>query len=103
LGTHGEVRWVQVRGFPVRNSEGKIFRLVGTAQEITDQKRAEDQVIQNLRSAEASRAEAEALRTATLALTQDLRMDFVVIRAKKCLAARYMSCRCGAIRQIGCS
>jgi PAS domain S-box-containing protein len=76
--THGEVRWVQVRGFPVRNPAGEIFRLVGTAQEITDQKRAEDQVIENLGIAEAARAEAEALRKATLALTQDLRMDFVM-------------------------
>ena len=48
LGTLGEVRWVQVRGFPVRNAAGRIFRLVGTAQEITEQKRAEDQVIENL-------------------------------------------------------
>ncbi len=76
--THGEVRWVHVRGFPVRNAQGKIFRLVGTAQEITEQKRAEDQVIENLAVAEAARAEADALRKATLALTQDLRMDFVM-------------------------
>ena len=57
---------------------GKIFRLVGTAQEITEQKHAEDQVIENLAIAEAARAEADALRKATLALTQDLRMDFVM-------------------------
>ena len=76
--THGEVRWVHVRGFPVRNPAGKIFRLVGTAQEITEQKHAEDQVIENLAIAEAARAEADALRKATLALTQDLRMDFVM-------------------------
>ena len=78
VSTHGEVRWVQVRGFPVRNASGKIFRLVGTAQEITEQKLAEDQVKKNLDIAEAARAEADALRKATLALTQDLRMDFVM-------------------------
>jgi len=76
--THGEVRWVHVRGFPVRKPDGRIFRLVGTAQEITEQKHAEDQVIENLAIAEAARAEADALRKATLALTQDLRMDFVM-------------------------
>jgi PAS domain S-box-containing protein len=76
--THDEVRWVHVRGFPVRNTAGNIFRLVGTAQEITEQKLAEDQVAKNLEIAEAARAEAEALRKATLALTQDLRMDFVM-------------------------
>jgi PAS domain S-box-containing protein len=78
LCTQGEVRWVHVRGFPVRNAAGKIFRLVGTAQEITEQKHAEDQVIENLALAETARAEAEALRKATLALTEDLRMDFVM-------------------------
>jgi PAS domain S-box-containing protein len=78
MGTHGEVRWVQGQGFPVRNASGKIFRLVGTVQEITEQKRAEDQVIKNLNVAEAARAEADALRKATLALTQDLHMDSVM-------------------------
>jgi PAS domain S-box-containing protein len=44
LCTHGEERWVKVHGFPVRDRSGKILRLVGTAQEITAQKQAEDQV-----------------------------------------------------------
>jgi PAS domain S-box-containing protein len=59
-----EIRWVWVRGFPVRDAEGKIRRLVGTALEITAQKQAEE--------------ESEALRKATLSLTQDLRMDFIM-------------------------
>lgn len=75
---NGDVRWVRVHGFPVRNAAGKVWRLVGTAQEITEQKQAEDQVATNLAIAEAARAEAEALRKATLALTQDLHMDFVL-------------------------
>ena len=78
VSTHGEERWVTVHGFPVRDAAGKIWRLVGTAQEITEQKKAEDQVVKNLTIAEAARAEAEALRKATLALTEDLRMDFVM-------------------------
>jgi PAS domain S-box-containing protein len=80
------VRWVHVRGFPVRSAPGKIFRLVGTAQEITEQKRAEDEVAKNLRMAEEARAEAEALRKATLALTQDLHMDFVMEALLRSLA-----------------
>jgi PAS domain S-box-containing protein len=75
---NGQVRWIRVHGFPVRNAAGKIWRLVGTAQDITEQKHAEDQVAKNLAIAEEARAEAEALRKATLALTQDLRMDFVM-------------------------
>ncbi|HEY3616898.1 MAG TPA: PAS domain S-box protein [Candidatus Sulfotelmatobacter sp.] len=75
---NGTVRWVRVHGFPVRNASGKIWRLVGTAQDITDQKHAEDQVVKNLEIAEAARAEADALRKATLSLTQDLHMDSVM-------------------------
>lgn len=74
----GEVRWVRVHGFPVRNAAGKICRLVGTAQEITAQKQAEDQIANNLAAAESAWAEADALRKATLALTQDLHMDIVL-------------------------
>jgi PAS domain S-box-containing protein len=74
----GDVRWVWARGFPVRDSEGKIRRLVGTVLEITAQKEAEEQVATNLALARSSWAEAEALRKATFGLTQDLRMDFVL-------------------------
>lgn len=74
----GEVRWVWTQGFPVRDSEGKIHRLVGTVLEITAQKEAEEQVATNLAMAQSSWAEAEALRKATFGLTQDLRMDFVL-------------------------
>jgi PAS domain S-box-containing protein len=74
----GEIRWVWVRGFPVRDAGGKIRRLVGTALEITAQKKAEEQVAANLALAKSAWAEAEALRKATLSLTEDLRMDFVM-------------------------
>ena len=78
LCAQGAIRWVWVRGFPVRDAEGKILRLVGTALEITAQKEAEEQVAANLALAKSAWAEAEALRKATLSLTQDLRMNFVM-------------------------
>ena len=93
---NGEVRWVSVRGFPVRDSEGSISRLVGTVQEITGQKQAEDQVIKNLTLAENAWAESEALRKATLALTQDLRMDFVLDALLQSLTD-LISCDCARI------
>jgi PAS domain S-box-containing protein len=74
----GELRWVWVRGFPRRDAEGKITRLGGTAMDITAQKAAEEQVAVNLAMAKSAWAEAEALRKATLALTQDLHMDSVM-------------------------
>jgi PAS domain S-box-containing protein len=75
---NGNVRWVRVHGFPMRNAAGRIWRLVGRAQDITEQKHAEDEVVKNLQIAQAARSEADAVRKATLALTQDLHMDSVM-------------------------
>lgn len=96
---NGEVRWVWVRGFPVRRSDGRICRLVGTAQEITAQKQAEEQVAKNLEMAESARAEADALRKATLALTQDLQMDYVLDTLLQCLAD-LVPCECGWVMLV---
>src|SRR6185312_8657788 len=82
----GEVRWVWVRGFPVRDSGGKVARLVGTALDITAQKLAEDQVAANLAMAKSAWAEEEALRKATLSLTQDLHMNRVMATLLRSLA-----------------
>ena len=70
--------WVWVHGFPVRDPSGIVRRLVGTAQDITLRKLAEEQMARNLDAAEAARAEAEAFRKTSLALTQDLSMDYVL-------------------------
>ncbi len=72
------VRWVSVRGFPVRDSAGVIRRLVGISQDITARKSAEEQMAKNLALAESAWAEADAFRKTTLALTQNLKMDCVL-------------------------
>ena len=82
----GEVRWVWVHGFPRRDTDGKIVRLGGTALDITAQRQAEEQVAQNLARANSAWAEAEALRKATLALTEDLHMDCVLDALLRSLA-----------------
>jgi PAS domain S-box-containing protein len=81
----GEVRWVWVKASPVRASDNAIRQLYGTALDITAKKLADGQVADHLVAAETARAEAEsagaeaeALRRATLALTQNLRMDAVL-------------------------
>ena len=67
-----------VRGFPVRDSVGIVRRLVGTAQDISARKSAEEEIARNLDRAESARAEADAFRKTTLALTQNLSMDYVL-------------------------
>ena len=37
----GTVRWVWAQGFPVRDPKGRIYRFVGTVQDITDRRGAE--------------------------------------------------------------
>jgi PAS domain S-box-containing protein len=82
----GEVRWVWVRGFPRKDGNGKIIRLGGTALDITELKEAEDQVAANLAKANSAWVEAEAVRKATLALTEDLHMDCVLDALLRSLA-----------------
>lgn len=82
----GEVRWVWVHGFPRKDANGNIVRLGGTVLDITAQKIAEEQVVENLDRANSAWAEAEALRKATLALTEDLHMDSVLDALLRSLA-----------------
>jgi PAS domain S-box-containing protein len=72
------IRWVWGRGFPVRDSAGVIRRLVGVTQDVTARKSAEEQMGKNLALAESAWAEADAFRKTTLALTQNLSMDYVL-------------------------
>ena len=71
----GVSRWVWSKGSPVRDTSGVTRWLVGIAQDITSRKNAELQIAQHLAAAEAARAEADALRKASLTLTQTLKMD----------------------------
>ena len=45
----GSVRWIHDRAFPVRGSHGEILRLVGTAEDITESRNTEDQLLRSQR------------------------------------------------------
>jgi len=79
----GSVRWIWVKAHPGKNSHGRW--IVGTAQDITSRKEAERQIAEHLDATEAARAEAEALRKATLALSQNLAMDSVLDTLLQCI------------------
>jgi PAS domain S-box-containing protein len=40
----GSLRWIHDRAFPVCDSSGEVYRIVGVAQDITERKRSRDQV-----------------------------------------------------------
>jgi PAS domain S-box-containing protein len=85
IALNGEVRWVWARGSAVHDDKARIRRLVGTVLDITTQKQAEDDVVKHLATAESAWSEADAMRRATLALTQDLRLDTVLDTLLQCL------------------
>jgi PAS domain S-box-containing protein len=92
----GEIRWVWVRGFPRKDPDGKVTRVGGTALDVTALKQAEDQVQANLARANSAWSEAEALRKATLALTEDLHMDSV-LDALLCSLAELVPYTCARV------
>lgn len=83
----GVIRWIWSKGFPAPafDASGAPQWLVGIAQDITSRKQAEMQVTKHLNAAEAARAEAEALRKSTLALSQNLAMDSVLDTLLHCI------------------
>jgi len=40
----GSIRWIQSRGFPVRDEAGKLYRIAGISEDITDRKEAENRI-----------------------------------------------------------
>jgi len=81
----GIVRWIWVKGSPV-SSDPRTEWFVGTAQDITSRKQAEMEISRQLAAVEAARAESEALRKATLALSQNLAMDAVLDTLLDCIS-----------------
>jgi len=81
----GEVRWAWAKGVPVP-ADGEPYWIVGTVQDITSRKQAEMKISEQLDVVEAARAEAEALRKATLALSQNLAMDSVLDTLLYCIS-----------------
>lgn len=81
----GEVRWAWAKGIRVP-AEADPHLIVGTVQDITSRKQAEMKISEQLDAVEAARAEAEALRKATLALSQNLAMDSVLDTLLHCIS-----------------
>ncbi len=42
----GTIRWVRDRAYPIRDDNGLVYRLVGTAEDITEQRQLEGQLLQ---------------------------------------------------------
>jgi PAS domain S-box-containing protein len=81
----GITRWLWAKTSPKPDNERAPHWFVGFALDVTDRKHAEFEAKHNLAVAEAAHAETEALRKATLALTQNLSMSMVLDTLLACL------------------
>jgi two-component system sensor histidine kinase/response regulator len=58
----GSLRWIHARGFPVNDPQGKLVRVVGIAEDVTERMRAEAELLDAKEAAEsANRAKSEFL------------------------------------------
>ena len=42
----GEMRWLHMRGYPIQNADGEVYRVVGTIEDITQRRELEEQLNQ---------------------------------------------------------
>ena len=43
----GSIRWIKTRGLPIRNSQGRVYRIAGIARDITEEKTIKNQLIES--------------------------------------------------------
>ncbi len=43
----GAIRWVRARSFPIKDTQGEVYRIIGTAEDITENRRLEEQLRQS--------------------------------------------------------
>jgi PAS domain S-box-containing protein len=79
----GSIRWLWVKARRANDDRGRW--IIGTAQDITSRKAAEEKIAEQLEATESARAEAEALLKATLALSQNLAMDSLLDTLLQCI------------------
>ena len=83
----GTERWVRDRGFPVADREGKVYRIAGIAEDITEQKRAEEDIKQ---TAEALARSNEDLQQFAYVASHDLQEPLrMVVSYMQLLEQRY--------------
>ena len=70
------VRWIQDRVFPIRNSQGETYRLVGIAEDITERRNLQEQLLQSQEQLKESNEQLEVRVTERTAELNRLSAEF---------------------------
>lgn len=78
----GEIRWIHDRSFPLRNANGEVYRFIGVAEDITEQRQAEqacDRLFQQISAQNQTLEQGIAQRTAELRAIIDAIPDQIYV------------------------
>ena len=78
----GAIRWIRDKAFPIRDEDGRIYRMVGIADDITERRQAEEQLRQ---AAEQGRNILSSITDAFFALDKDWRFTYLNATAEHLL------------------
>jgi len=81
----GSIRWVHDKAFPIRDQDGRVYRVVGVADDISDRKRAEDQF---RKAAEQTRNILSSITDAFFAVDENWRFTYLNATAEQLLRRR---------------
>jgi len=81
----GSIRWIRDKAFPVRDEQGRIYRVVGIADDITEKRQAEDRL---RKAAAQSRNILSSITDAFFAVDKDWRFTYLNATAEHLLRRR---------------
>ncbi len=81
----GSIRWIHDKAFPLRDQDGRVYRVVGVADDISDRKRAEDQF---RKAAEQTQNILSSITDAFFAVDENWRFTYLNATAEQLLRRR---------------
>ena len=78
----GTIRWIHDKAFPIRDQDGRVYRVVGVADDISDRKRVEDQF---RKAAEQTQNILSSITDAFFALDENWRFTYLNATAEQLL------------------
>jgi len=71
----GDIRYIHDRGYPILDDKGQIYRMTGIAEDITEQKKAEEVIVRQRDELEKINSELSAIHQVSIVVTQTIDME----------------------------